>query len=128
MIYGYQDGCYRARLQVALRLDDRQILDDICFRLGVGSVREYHKNRNAAIWTVADKGGCRELVRLFDRFPLRAKKAADYEIWRKAVKWHDENINSNSGKVAHDWTPMADFKAELQDVKRFVRPSVETYA
>jgi hypothetical protein len=36
-------------------------------------------------WRVTSKRDLAELVRYFDRFPLRAKKAGDYKVWRLAV-------------------------------------------
>lgn len=37
------------------------------------------------LWHVVAKTDLRRLISYFDAFPLRAKKAADYAIWREAV-------------------------------------------
>ena len=38
-----------------------------------------------ACYRVAGIASCLSMVELFDRYPLRTRKRADYIIWRKAV-------------------------------------------
>lgn len=75
-------------LSVALRSDDRPILEEIQRRLGIGGIHDSHKRGNinpTSQWVVAKQSEVAQLVRLFDRYPLRAKKARDFMIWREAV-------------------------------------------
>jgi len=80
---------------IHLRADDIAILEEIRTRLGFGSVavenRQYHYDRYdrqfpMGYFKVCKIKDCQRLVALFDHFPLRAKKKADYEIWREAVR------------------------------------------
>ncbi len=78
---------------IALREDDKKILDDIRRRLGVGTVRRRLQNRGTG------KGYCRQafyccsnprdlfnvVVPVFRRHRLRAKKSRDFAIWVDGV-------------------------------------------
>ncbi len=83
---------YRCSLVVKLRLDDEPILREIQQRTGIGRLsrhkeREPDRHREAtATWRVDSRRDCARMVELLDTFPLRAKKARDYEIWRSAVR------------------------------------------
>jgi hypothetical protein len=107
------------RFQLRLRADDRAVLDGIRERVGVGTIYEYeptaralavHPGSKASIlWVVCTSAGCARLVELLDRFPLRAKKAHDYAIWREAV----------SARSRRDWPLMDELKAQLESSRRF---------
>jgi hypothetical protein len=100
------EGCFQIRVQrrhrvfnthfsIALRVDDRPILDELQRRLGVGVVRSYESvppRAGRAIWEVGTQAGCCRLIEIFDHYPLRAKKRRDYAIWREAVReWCSDN-------------------------------------
>lgn len=82
-------GWIRCGLIVNIRDDDAPVLEEVCGRLGVGRVSPTGMNAargNPQVrWEVSTKGGCLKLVEIFDTYPLRAKKARDYAIWRQAV-------------------------------------------
>lgn len=84
-------GKYLApRFQIGLRADDGAILEQLAGVFG-GTVAfavraESSTSAPRYIWTVASRRGLARLVDYFDRFPLRAKKTADYAIWRRAVR------------------------------------------
>lgn len=83
-------GCYSCALIVKLRADDRPLLEQIQFQLGIGIVRGVRvqgegRRRPAAHWVVARKAETLWLTKLLDEFTLRAKKARDYAVWREAV-------------------------------------------
>lgn len=77
--------------QIGLREDDEGILRELADEFG-GTVT-YHprpkgdtsKRRGRYCWIASSKESLRALVDYFDRFPLRAKKRADYVVWREAV-------------------------------------------
>jgi hypothetical protein len=74
------------RFRIHLRADDLAILDALQAAFG-GSVR---RGRNGiwlpqAHWLVSRKQDLQQIVDYFDRFPLRAKKAREYVVWREAV-------------------------------------------
>jgi hypothetical protein len=80
------------RFRIHLRADDIQILERLAETFG-GHVR---RGKNGvwspqAHWLVSSKADLLPLVGYFDRFPLRAKKAGDYAIWREAVLIFCEN-------------------------------------
>lgn len=76
---------------VALRADDRPILDELARGFGgrVDFKAVTNGDRSGAnpryTWVLARKQDLRRLVAYLDCYPLRAKKARDYAIWRQAV-------------------------------------------
>lgn len=87
-------GQVAPRFVVTLRDDDRPILEAIAARTGIGTLRPLPARLTfnpQATWAVASKRDHMTLVSIFDRFPLRAKKAQDYEIWRRAVLIHSRH-------------------------------------
>lgn len=108
------------RLEV--RADDRPILDEIRERLGIGKIRECRRGTyHGAIWAVQNKADCASLVGFLDRYPLRAKKARDYAVWREAVaEWGCVSHGGGRGvnMRRHDWTRMAELRVALRDGRR----------
>lgn len=79
------------RFRIHLRCDDAEILHALQEAFD-GSVRRgKNGDWNAqAHWLVSSKAQLMGLVDYFDRFPLRAKKALEYAIWREAVMLYAE--------------------------------------
>jgi hypothetical protein len=76
-------------MTLALRLDDGDVLTDLCRSSGLGHVVRTAARRNSrpqACWRIASKRECLELARMLRRFPLRARKRRDFEIWWEAVE------------------------------------------
>jgi hypothetical protein len=100
--------------RIGLHADDEPILEEIRDRLGSGSVWGHTPpscpTSPRAMWTVNRKQECIHLVEFLDRYPLRAKKARDYAIWREAVT---EWTTKYPGGKDQDWAKMAALKAEL---------------
>lgn len=91
---GYCDGeaCFhlgkdKARVTmvfvIGARADELPLLQDLqeCF----GGTLHYTASNRAYHWHVGRRSEQHALVRYFDRFPLRSKKARDYVIWRRAL-------------------------------------------
>lgn len=128
---------YRCQFQLNVRSDDASILHEIVERTGIGAISRQpgkdrrltggRRNKPSVRWYVHKKQGCQQLVDLLDRYPLRAKKAADYLIWREAVRWWNESVvlgRPGLGRnIATDWTPMSTWKAELEAGRVFVGAS-----
>jgi hypothetical protein len=81
---------YRPHFALGVRYDDASILHEIVARTGVGKIymsrNEVRPNRhNTATWQVTRKDDLAQLVSLLSRYPLRAKKRRDFEIWQDAV-------------------------------------------
>lgn len=114
---------YFCNLCVSLRDDDRPVLELICATTGLGKVRQTYGERGVrggvATWQVHRKAECVELVELFDRFPLRAKKARDYVLWREAVlEWTGMQM-TGSDFARNDWTRTAELKGLLQAGRKY---------
>jgi hypothetical protein len=110
---------YTCRFAIGLRADDLPILEEIVRMTGLGSIRLQDggagEQKRQARWSVERKEHLARLVEIFDRFPLRAKKARDYVLWRRAVVlW----LGVRSRR-RHDWFEIAAISAELRAQRRF---------
>lgn len=91
---GKSGPSYRCIFDITLRFDDAAILEELKQRTGIGSINYFQPSGKRAAravrWHIKNKDESLLLTRIFDRYPLRAKKARDYAIWREAVlSWHD---------------------------------------
>lgn len=68
---------------------------------------------------IETKEGCRRLVDVLDRFPLRAKKARDYAIWREAVLTWQGAVHSNAVANAPIWEAMDRLRIDLIAVRAY---------
>lgn len=108
--------CAHTRMSLRLRDDDEPILREIVAVTGLGHVirvpqrgHDGHNRKPQVWWHVGGIADSQRLVELLDRFPLRAKKARDYVIWREAVvEWA-----SHRGAYARDWSRMLALADEL---------------
>lgn len=120
---------YAPNFQLKVRIDDREIVERIEREAGFGwpcypKRRELGNTQAQIGWGVTSKADCVRLVELLDRFPLRAKKARDYAIWREAVLAYAATIRSRNGAVSGhaDWSALETARAELVEVRRFREP------
>lgn len=114
---------YMCRFSIGLRVDDRPVLEAIHRRLRIGGIYDRPLTARATAmragtqpgvsWVVTDQRGCALLVQLLDRFPLRAKKAKDYAIWREAVITLGAMPRRNVHRP-RDWTRMKTLKDRLR--------------
>lgn len=108
---------------ISLRGDDAAVLAEIHERLGVGHRHTrpaLGASKPAAEYRVVDKAGLLRIVDVFDRFPLRAKKAADFALWREAV-FHYATIRK--GPWVADWGPVPDLFARLRAQRVYAAPA-----
>lgn len=118
---------FACRLSLSLREDDAAILHVIRERTRVGKIltrppqTSEVKRRAQTVWRVQKKAECQTIVAIFDRFPLRAKKARDYSVWREAVldmaAMDSIVMNGVWRRTAQDWTRVA----ALRDLLRQAR-------
>jgi LAGLIDADG endonuclease len=103
---------YTPRLGLRVRGDDRAILEEIRASTGVGTVWSVKKRTHTdqAEWLVSSLPDCMKLVGLLDKYPLRAKKAEDFRVWREAVR------ELHAGSAPRGGTRMAELKAQLEAV------------
>lgn len=109
---------YACAFRLQLRDDDDDILNEIRLRTNIGAVHYISGTGNArssAAWSVGSKADLLALVAIFDRFPLRAKKARDFGIWREAVLYWATNYRKQAAVDGiADWSRMAEFKNRLE--------------
>lgn len=100
------NGAWSVRFRVGLRDDDAAILEEVQRQTGLGLLRfRPHTSGNPQVyWEVFRKDEQVQLVELLDRYPLRAKKARDYAIWREAVLYRAAIVHR--GPRLADWGPL----------------------
>jgi hypothetical protein len=79
---------FRCRFDLVLRRDDEAILVEIAGRTKLGYIsrrRAIGRSAPSSTWVIQSKGGCAALATLLVRFPLRAKKLRDFQIWHRTV-------------------------------------------
>ncbi len=82
-------GGYRPGFALALRADDDAIVHEMKAVLEVGSIHYYTASGSGSRvvrWMVQSQRDCETLVQFFTRYPLRAKKRNDFEVWSRAVR------------------------------------------
>jgi hypothetical protein len=113
---------WQCAMTVAVRLDDGDVLADLCRSSGLGrlsSKRPRRGSRAQMVWSIASKAECVALVRLLRRFPLRARKRRDFEIWSKAVdRWAASPYETRRDRSFHP--DMAEAVDRLRNVRRYV--------
>lgn len=83
----------KAVMRVDIRLDDKPLLLEMQEATGLGKVKDrlspsiISRNATQTLWEVGTIQDCVDLVKLLRRFPLRAKKKRDFEIWSEFVEW-----------------------------------------
>lgn len=119
------EGCFLVSKQrntwnciftLSLRDDDAEILWEIHDRLGIGRLQkkpEKGSSKPQTEWIVSNKEDCLQLVYILDKFSLRAKKARDFHIWRRAVFAHS----------AKDVERVASLAVELKQTRAYKSPS-----
>ena len=122
---GPSSGAANCRLQIKLRDDDAAILYEIQKRTGLGRIyaepvsgrkRDTSNWHPQVFWKVHSKQDCARAVLLLERFPLRAKKRRDFDIWRLAVReWQTKRCYGH-------WELMAAFRRQLIATRSYVEP------
>jgi hypothetical protein len=121
---------YHCQFIIGLRDDDTAILREVHARTGLGYLRRREvcpssvKNARAqTYWVVHRKTDCLALVEIFDRYPLRAKKARDYAVWREAVleweRWTGKRVGVRQRTCYVDWRRMAELRRQIQAVRQY---------
>lgn len=92
------------RYQITLRYDDVEILNEIQRELGFGNVRIRKPRvvkgidgtdidiKKQASFSIEDMEGAYFIKLLFDKFPLRAKKKKEFEVWGRGIELKYFNI------------------------------------
>jgi hypothetical protein len=110
-------GYYACQFSLKLRDDDRAILNECVCRTGAGIVHRmaaYRTSKPGVRWAIQSRADCWKLATILDRYPLRAKKAHEYAIWRQALETWTTMQRGNRWHGPRDWSPMIAFKAQLE--------------
>lgn len=102
----HERGSHTCTFSMQMRSDDGAILRRAAALVGAGVVSDHRHNGGNPMtrWVVQDREGCLSLVGFLRRFPLRAKKAVDFEAWASAVE---------------EWTRAAALKARIEAAREF---------
>lgn len=108
-----------------LRSDDGEILARLRDEFG-GSLHEENRDRDGSnpqlSWHVSSKRDLKLLIDYFDRFPLRARKANDYLIWRRAVNLYCQRGGGATGGALRN---LRRLKGQLEGARRFEQSAYE---
>lgn len=117
------------RFTIVLRDDDHEILEEVHRRTRIGALTRRERRADSAhtlvanpsvTWDVRSKCDVYLLTLIFDRYPLRAKKAQDFAIWRLAVAEWQSVINGGShDRLNHDWSVMELLRQRLIAVRAY---------
>lgn len=119
---------FRLAFQIMMRADELPMLEEIRRVLGVGNItntkgnKQYRKHPMANYW-VSNKKELQKIVRFFDQYPLRSKKANDFQVWRLAVA-EFRNRHPNPATLSHYYKEIG--KAREYDASFTIEPFVDT--
>lgn len=120
---GTESWSYSCLFSIGLRADDAAVLEEIQGHLGIGDIRHEERARKnwapMVKWTVRRKADVVDLVTVFKTYPLRAKKAQDFEIWRQAVDLWMTVQNRGYGGVHPAQVQMEALADELRYCRTF---------
>lgn len=116
-------GTHAPYFQLKMRRDERGTLEIIKRTLGVGTLRDTPAEPHPqSVYLIQDKAGCQRLIDLLDKYPLRAKKRLDYQIWREAVCEWTDRPRGNRWHGPVDDTRMAELRTQIMEVRHYVDP------
>ena len=103
---------WRMTFTIKLRDDDEPTLRLIQQTLGIGSMGHCRDKRGlanpTAKWQVGARAELLVIVELFDAYPLRARKAEAYAVWREALL-----------TARGDWARMAIYREQLTQAQMY---------
>jgi hypothetical protein len=129
-IANFTRSSLQCHMAIALRCDDVRVLYECQRRTRLGRIHDtsrpsetHPQNKPYRSWHIAGKSETLLLTAILDRYPLRARKREDYEVWREAVHVHNSMPFGNRARGA-DWEPMWTLKRRLEQVRKFNPESI----
>jgi hypothetical protein len=107
---------------LGLRADDKPVLEECQRTTGLGALYRLRPSRGSHpcwYWKIAKHSECLDLIDLLHDYPLRTKKAKDFEIWERAVELHGTFTRPGRGVVTNDYQGALVLAQELQEVRAF---------
>lgn len=125
---------YNCQFRINLRDDDREILEEIQRRLGIGAIydkpaytNDGRNNQPSTEFHVAAIAECAELVKVFETYPLRAKKRQDFDIWKLAVAEIAKPIDCRSADLLDYYflkiKEVRQYEMPVKPIRLTIRPS-----
>lgn len=116
------------RISICMQRDD-DMLRDVQRVLGVGTfcatpIRNKRKEgtvfKPRGIWCAASAADCRAMCRFFERYPLRSKKRAEFEVWQRLVRAYSAGSRSFSQllTIALDLSRLRDTSQNSNFIKK----------
>lgn len=122
-IKAHTRGTHAPNFTLKMRADEEGTIRAIQRSAGFGTIQhERHEPNSMVKWSVADKDGCQRLVELLDKYPLRAKKAMDYAVWREAVCEWSLRQRGNRWHGAASNERMAALRDRLMSGRAYIDP------
>ena len=121
---------YTCAAGITARLDDLPLLIEVQRETLTGRIyqrRPVGRSHPCAEWIVTRKEEAQTLVDIFNRYPLRGRKLADFLIWREAVQiWQSMHpVRQPNGRFGGcDWTPIAVLKTTLLEGRQYRTPDL----
>lgn len=115
---------YGIKFTLKLRADDEGILREIVEKTKIGYVEKYTgksvANANPqSQWRVNSQVDCLKLIELLEKYPLRAKKKRDFDIWKKAVKYLANAKRGHKTRGRRDLTPIKLLRDKLKNTRMY---------
>jgi DNA modification methylase len=112
------NGCetYDCQFSIQLRRDDKPVLERIQRELGIGTIHDRPGpggNAGPQVrYCVSSQRDCKVLRDIFRAFPLRAKKATDFQLWSETLdRWLEHERGA--------WGDMADARDRLMANRKY---------
>lgn len=77
----------------------------------------YKTSNPGVVWRLQNMAACLRLMEVLDKYPLRNRKQAEYEIWRTALMYNRDTPRGNRWTGKRNWEPMIKAKARLEELK-----------
>ena len=124
-------NCYfRCKFIIGLRADDKQILEKLRDALGFGTVYEHparlgSNTQEAATLHIHSIKDCNELIRIFEKYPIRSKKQKEFEIWKRAVKeLQKPSIHRNSETLDYCFLKIRELR-QYETHDEIIKPQIK---
>lgn len=118
-----QGGYYACHFTLKMRDDEEPILREILKKTRVGRLSAERTGRGNSkpclIWVVQSKYDCIRFIRMIDYFPIRARKAKEYAIWREAYFYWINMKRGNAWHGPRDWSKMVEYKLAIEKAREY---------
>lgn len=109
---------WKAEFCIFMRIDDKLILEEIKETLDCGKV---YTTKKFARYSVQDtREMLDKIIPFFIKYPLRAKKKLDFDIWLKGVKTIANNRGRSVGRV---YKQDSEYYKELSNISNLLNTS-----